>query len=50
MLQPSAKDLIMRSWNGEMDQVWLIYNEFKSVVQQRVIVEPLFADSAAGAS
>ena len=23
------------------DQVWLLYNEFKSVVQQRVVVEPL---------
>jgi F-type H+-transporting ATPase subunit gamma len=36
-----AKDLIDAFVNGEMDQVWLIYNEFKSVVQQRVIVEPL---------
>jgi F-type H+-transporting ATPase subunit gamma len=25
----------------ELDQVWLVYNEFKSVVQQRVVVEPL---------
>ena len=24
-----------------MDQVWLIYNEFKSVVQQRLVIEPL---------
>ena len=36
-----AKDLIDEFVKGEMDQVWLVYNEFKSVVQQRVIVEPL---------
>jgi F-type H+-transporting ATPase subunit gamma len=36
-----AKDLIDEFVNDEMDQVWLVYNEFKSVVQQRVIVEPL---------
>jgi len=26
---------------GEVDQVWMVYNEFKSVVRQRVIVEQL---------
>ncbi len=36
-----AKDLIDEFVKGEMDQVWLVYNEFKSVVQQRVILEPL---------
>jgi F-type H+-transporting ATPase subunit gamma len=36
-----AKDLIEQFEKGEKDQVWLVYNEFKSVVQQRVIVEPL---------
>jgi F-type H+-transporting ATPase subunit gamma len=36
-----AKDLIDQFVNGSKDQVWLVYNEFKSVVQQRVIVEPL---------
>jgi len=36
-----AKDLIEEFSNGEKDQVWLVYNEFKSVVQQRVVVEPL---------
>jgi F-type H+-transporting ATPase subunit gamma len=36
-----AKDLIDEFIKGEVDQVWLVYNEFKSVVQQRVIVEPL---------
>jgi F-type H+-transporting ATPase subunit gamma len=36
-----AKDLIDEFVKGEMDQVWLVYNEFKSVVQQRVILEQL---------
>ncbi len=36
-----AKNLIDEFVGGEADQVWLVYNEFKSVVQQRVIVEPL---------
>lgn len=36
-----AKDLIDEFVKGEMDQVWLVYNEFKSVVQQRIVLEPL---------
>jgi F-type H+-transporting ATPase subunit gamma len=36
-----AKDLIEAFSKGEKDQVWLVYNEFKSVVQQRVVVEQL---------
>ncbi len=36
-----AKDLIDEFVNCRTDQVWLVYNEFKSVVQQRVIVEPM---------
>ncbi len=36
-----AKDLMEEFERGEQDQVLLIYNEFKSVVQQRVVVEPL---------
>jgi|WetSurMetagenome_2_1015567.scaffolds.fasta_scaffold184045_2 F-type H+-transporting ATPase subunit gamma len=36
-----ARDLIDEFVSGRKDQVWLVYNEFKSVVQQRVIVEPL---------
>jgi F-type H+-transporting ATPase subunit gamma len=36
-----AKDLIDEFVKGEKDQVWLVYNEFKSVVQQRVVIEPL---------
>jgi F-type H+-transporting ATPase subunit gamma len=36
-----AKDLIEEFTKGEKDQVWLLYNEFKSVVQQRVVVEQI---------
>ena len=36
-----AKDLIDEFVKGEQDQVWIVYNEFKSVVQQHVIVERL---------
>lgn len=36
-----ARDLIDEFCSGEKDQVWLVYNEFKSVVQQRIVVEPL---------
>ncbi len=36
-----ARDIIDEFVQEEIDQVWLLYNEFKSVVQQRVVVEPL---------
>jgi F-type H+-transporting ATPase subunit gamma len=36
-----AKDLIEEYENGEKDRVFIVYNEFKSVVHQRVVVEPL---------
>jgi F-type H+-transporting ATPase subunit gamma len=36
-----AGDMIEEFVQGRKDQVWLLYNEFKSVVQQRVVVEPL---------
>jgi len=36
-----AKDLIDEFTSGAKDQIWLLYNEFKSVVQQRVAIEPL---------
>ena len=36
-----ARDLIEEFTKGEKDQIWLVYNEFKSVVQQRVIMEPI---------
>ncbi len=36
-----ARDIIEEFVQCNKDQVWLLYNEFKSVVQQRVVVEPL---------
>lgn len=36
-----AKDLIDEFVEGHKDQVWIVYNEFKSVVAQKVVVEPL---------
>ena len=36
-----ARDLIDEYVKGKKDQIWLVYNEFKSVVQQRVVIEPL---------
>src|SRR5262249_13155326 len=36
-----ARDLIARFTGNELDAVYLIYNEFKSVIQQRVIVDRL---------
>jgi len=35
--QPAVEDFI----EGRVDSVHLIYNEFKSVIQQRVVIEPL---------
>src|SRR5262249_35318900 len=39
--QQIAKELIEAFTSGEGDQVFIIYNEFKSVIQQRVVVERL---------
>jgi F-type H+-transporting ATPase subunit gamma len=36
-----AQDLIDEFVKGEKDQVWIVYNEFKSVVSQKVVIEPL---------
>jgi F-type H+-transporting ATPase subunit gamma len=36
-----AGEIIREFVKGDLDQVWVVYNEFKSVVQQRVVVEPL---------
>jgi F-type H+-transporting ATPase subunit gamma len=33
--------------NGQTDAVYLVYNEFKSAVQQRVVIEPLLPVTAA---
>jgi F-type H+-transporting ATPase subunit gamma len=37
--QALAQNLIAGYSGGEFDQVYLLYNEFKSVIQQRVVVE-----------
>jgi F-type H+-transporting ATPase subunit gamma len=39
--QAIAADLIKAFTAHEVDQVYLVYNEFKSVIQQRVVVERL---------
>jgi F-type H+-transporting ATPase subunit gamma len=36
-----ARDLIDHFVKGEVDQIWLVYNEFKSVVRQKIVLEPL---------
>jgi len=36
-----ASELIADYTRGEVDQVYLLYNEFKSVIQQRIVVERL---------
>ena len=37
----SAHNIIDRYERGEIDAVYLVYNEFKSVIAQRVVVEKL---------
>jgi F-type H+-transporting ATPase subunit gamma len=39
--QSIARELMKAYMDGEADQVYLVYNEFKSVIQQRVMVERL---------
>lgn len=36
-----AREAIKAFTDGEVDQVYLIYNEFRSVIQQRIVVERL---------
>ncbi len=39
--QAVARELIRDYAEGEVDQVYLVYNEFKSVIQQRIVVDRL---------
>ncbi len=39
--QKIARELIRAFTEREADEVWLVYNEFKSVIQQRIVVERL---------
>jgi F-type H+-transporting ATPase subunit gamma len=41
LAQTIAQSLMERFVNGEADQIYLLYNEFKTVIQQRVVVERL---------
>jgi F-type H+-transporting ATPase subunit gamma len=37
-----AKTLLIPFVRGEVDSIYLVYNEFKSAMSQRVVIEPLF--------
>ena len=39
--QAIARELITDFTAGQVDRVYLLYNEFKSVIQQRIVVEQL---------
>jgi F-type H+-transporting ATPase subunit gamma len=39
--QEIAKDLIQLFVKGEVDEIFLLYNEFKSVIQQKIVIERL---------
>ena len=39
--QTIAKDVIRAFTSAEVDQVYLVYNEFRSVIQQRIVVDRL---------
>jgi F-type H+-transporting ATPase subunit gamma len=39
--QTIARDAIGAFTSGDVDQVYLVYNEFKSVIQQRIVVDRL---------
>ncbi len=41
LAQTIAQSLMESFVKGELDQIYLLYNEFKSVIQQRVVVERL---------
>ena len=46
--QAIAKEAMDAFTSKQVDRVFLVYNEFKSVMQQRVVVEQLLADRAPG--
>jgi F-type H+-transporting ATPase subunit gamma len=43
---PAVSDFV----DGQVDEVWIVYNEFKSVIQQQVVVEPLLPLTSVSAS
>ena len=45
---PIAEDVIERYTTGEIDAVYVLFNEFKSVIAQRLVVEQVLPISAIG--
>jgi F-type H+-transporting ATPase subunit gamma len=47
-VSPIAEDLIERYTDGEIDAVYVVFNEFKSVIAQRLVVEQVLPIGAIG--
>jgi F-type H+-transporting ATPase subunit gamma len=47
-VSPIAEDIIERYANGEIDAVYVLFNEFKSVIAQRLVVEQVLPVSSLG--
>jgi F-type H+-transporting ATPase subunit gamma len=47
-VSPIAEDIIERYANGEIDAVYVLFNEFKSVIAQRLVVEQVLPIGAIG--
>src|SRR6266536_1309846 len=45
---PIAEDIIARYKDGEIDAVYLVFNEFKSVIAQRLVIEQLLPIGSIG--
>jgi len=47
-VSPIAEDIIARYADGEIDAVYVVFNEFKSVIAQRLVVEQVLPVGAIG--
>ena len=47
-VQPIAEDIINRYTDGEIDAVYVVFNEFKSVIAQRLVVEQVLPVGSIG--
>ena len=47
-VSPIAEDIIGRYTDGEVDAVYVVFNEFKSVIAQRLVVEQVLPVTAIG--
>ncbi len=47
-VSPIAEDIIDRYTNGEIDAVYVLFNEFKSVIAQRLVVEQVLPVGSIG--